>query len=563
MKVGGQEIPREHQLLGAYVTKAVNRLASARLVYLDGSAASSDFPLSGADTFLPGAEVEVLAGAGDNPATLFSGIVVKQSLRVRDHAAPQLVVECRHRGFRLTLGRKNAYFLDQTDADIIGALLDAGEVDAQVESSTVKYPEQVQYASTDWDFLLTRARASGRIVLANGKGVEVKKPALSAGAAVQLLFGATILEMDAEMDARQQWAAVKSSTWDAARQTVVEKSAADPGYAGPGNVASGTLAGVAGLPHLPLAHPSVLEEEAQAWADAEWLRSRMNKTSGRVKCEGLGTVNPGDVVELGGVGTRFGGKVFVTGVREEYDLAHGWKTHIHWGGLGDWPVDEPSVSAPKAAALLPGVSGLQVGVVVSNEDPGGEHRVRVRMPLVSADAEGTWARVASPDAGKERGFFFRPEVGDEVVLGFLADDPRSAVILGMLHSSAHAAPLQGSDDNHEKVVQSRSGMKIYLNDDTRVIQLFTPAGNSVMLTEAEKGIKLEDQNGNTIDMTPDAIVIAAKKAIELKAGTEIKMESGTSFSAKGGTELKLEGSTSAEVSSGATTKVKGTLVQIN
>ena len=99
---------------------------------------------------------------------------------------------------------------------------------------------------------------------------------------------------------------------------------------------------------------------------------------------------------------------------------------------------------------------MQIGIVVSNEDPDGEHRVRVRMPLVSADEDGTWARVAVLDAGDERGFFFRPEVGDEVVLGFLSDDPRQAVILGMLHSSAKAAPLQGSDDNHEKVFQSRS-----------------------------------------------------------------------------------------------------------
>ncbi len=557
------EVPREQQLLAAYVTKAVNRLASARLVYLDGTAAGGDFPLSNADTFLPGAEVEVLAGAGSERVPLFTGIVVKQSLKVRDHTAPQLVVECRHRAFRLTLGRKNAYFIDQTDGEIITTLLEGGEVAAEVEATAVRHVEQVQYASTDWDFLLTRAQANGRLVLANDEGVAVKKPALSAAASVQLQFGATILEMDAEMDARQQWSAVRSSTWDAGQQSVVTKDAADPGYTGPGNVPSGDLAGVAALSHLPLAHPALTDEEAQAWADAEWLRSRMNKTSGRVKCEGLGTVNPGDVVEVGGVGKRFGGSVFVTGVREEFDLVQGWKTHLQWGGTGEWLAEDSRVSAPKAGALLPGVSGLQIGVVVSNEDPAGEHRVQVRMPLVSADAEGTWARVAAPDAGDGRGFFFRPEVGDEVVLGFLADDPRNAVVLGMLHSSARAAPLEGSDDNHQKVLVSRSGMKIFFDDDKKILQLATPAGNTVTLSEDDKGIKLADQNGNRIEMTPDGIKIESAKALELKAGTEAKVESGTSFGVKGGTELKLEGGASAELSSGATTKVKGTLVQIN
>jgi phage gp45-like len=85
----------------------------------------------------------------------------------------------------------------------------------------------------------------------------------------------------------------------------------------------------------------------------------------------------------------------------------------------------------------------------------------------------------------------------------------------------------------------------------------------VTLSEEDKGITLEDQNGNRIEMTPDGIVIESARALELKAGTEMKVESGTSLSAKGGTELKLEGGASAELSSGATTKVKGTLVQIN
>ena len=179
------------------------------------------------------------------------------------------------------------------------------------------------------------------------------------------------------------------------------------------------------------------------------------------------------------------------------------------------------------------VSGLQIGVVVSNEDPDGEERVRVRMPLLSTDEDGTWARVASLDAGDERGFFFRPEIDDEVVLGFLNDDPREAVILGMLHSSAKAAPLKGSDDNDEKVYQSRSKMKLYFDDKNKVLQLETPAGNKITLSEQDKALKLQDQNGNKIEMTSDGIKIESVKALQLKGGTEMKMESGTAFTAKG------------------------------
>ncbi|HEX6368224.1 MAG TPA: type VI secretion system tip protein VgrG [Longimicrobium sp.] len=554
---------REHHLVAAYVSGTVNRVSSARLVYADGSASAGGFPLSDADTFLPGQTVEVLAGAGADPVSLFTGIVVRQSLKVRDHAPPQLVVECRHAAVKLTVGRKSAYFLDQTDADVITALLDGAGVEGEVESTTATHPHLVQYASTDWDFLVARAEANGRLVLTNGPGVEVKAPVFDGDAAVALTFGATLLELDAEMDARGQYGAVKSRTWDAAQQAVVEKDAADPGVAGAGNVEADTLAEVVALPHLDLAHAAVSEEEAQAWADAQWLKSRMSKTSGRVKCEGIATVKPGDLVDLAGVGARFSGKVFVTGVRHDFDLVGGWKTHVQFGGTEGWRAEEAPVSAPRAGALLPGVGGLQVGVVVTNDDPDGEHRVRVRMPLVSADADGAWARVASVDAGEERGFFFRPEVGDEVVLGFVNDDPRQPVILGMLHSSAKAAHLTGSDDNHEKGYQSRSKMKLSFNDDTVVVTLETPAGNKITMSEEDKAIKIVDQNGNKIEMTADGIVIESAKKLELKAGTELKLESGTALSVKGGSELKMEGASGAELSSSAITKVKGSLLQLN
>lgn len=545
------------------MTKTVNRVSAARLVYADGSASAGGFSLSDADIFLPGQTVEILAGAGADPVSIFTGIVVRQSLKVRDHAAPQLVVECRHAAVKLTVGRKSAYFLDQTDADVITALLDGAGLDSDVESTSATHPHLVQYASTDWDFLVARAEANGLLVLTNGAAVEVKAPVFDGSAAVTLAFGATLLEMDAEMDARGQYAAVKGRTWDAAQQAVVEKDAADPGVAGAGNVEADALADVVALPHYDLSHAALSEEEAQAWADAQWLKSRMSKTSGRIKCEGIATVNPGDLVDLSGVGARFSGTVFVTGVRHDFDLVQGWKTHVQFGGTEGWRAEEAPVSAPRAGALLPGVSGLQVGVVVTNEDPEGEHRVRVRMPLVSADADGAWARVASVDAGPERGVFMRPEVGDEVVLGFVNDDPRQPVILGMLHSSAHAPHLTGSDDNHEKGYQSRSKMKLTFNDDTVVVTLETPAGNTITLSEADKAVKIVDQNGNKLEMTSDGIVIQSAKALELKAGTELKLQSGTSLSVKGGSDLKMEGAAGAELSSSAITKVKGSLLQLN
>ena len=562
VKIDGKPVEREHQLLSASVSLVANRIASARLVYLDGSAAAADFPLSNSELFTPGKKVEILAGSGSKTSSLFKGIVVRHAIRVRDHSASQLIVECRHPAMKLAIARRNASYFDQSDSEIIETLLGAAAGD--IESTPVKHKQLVQYRTTDWDFVLARATANGKLLWPKDDKVVAKAPVLAGEASATLQFGATLLELDAEIDARTQYAAVRGVSWDPAQQAVVEVDGAAPSFAGPGNLAADDLAAVAGIKRMELRHAALTEAEAQAWADATWLRARLDKASGRAKCEGIATIKPGDTVALAGAGERFNGKVFVTGVRHEFDLVQGWKTHIQFGGVdADRAREGDEMSQEGAGGLLAHVNGLQIGVVVSNEDPDGEHRVRIRLPLVGADDEGIWARVASLDAGADRGFFFRPEVGDEVVAGFLDEDPRRAVILGMLHSSANAAPLQGSDDNNQKVYKSRAGMRLFFDDDQKVLTIDTPAGNAITLSEADKSIVLADQNGNTITLDADGVHIESAKAFEMKAGTEVKLESGTSFGAKGGTELKLEGGTQAEISSSATTKVSGGVVQIN
>jgi len=507
--------------------------------------------------------IEILAGDVDAPETLFKGIVVRQNLKLREHSAPQLVVECRHKAFALTVGPKSAYFFDQKDSDIISTLLQNAALEVDVEATTVTHRQLVQYNCSDWDFLLMRAEANGRLVISADDTVRVKAPQIGAAPLCRLQFGATILEMDARIDARRQYRAVTAASWDAAGQELIEKEATDPDISSPGNLGSQELAAVAGLDHYHLQHTALTGDEAQAWADAQWLKSQMSRVNGRVTCEGLASIRPGDTVTLGGIGERFSGDVFVSAVRHDFDLVQGWKTHLQYGNLDSWLGEQQPVSAPKAAALLPGINGLQIGVVTDNEDPDGEYRVRVRMPLVDPQGDGNWARIASLDAGNGRGFFFRPEIGDEVVLGFLNDDPRQAVVLGMLHSSTNPAPLQGSNDNHEKLYQSRSGMKISFNDSSGVMRLETPAGNSITLNEEEMGIKIVDQNGNKLEMTSAGILIESSAALTLKAAAGLNLAASGTMSVSASGQLRLEGTSGAEISSNGVTTIRGSLIQLN
>jgi uncharacterized protein involved in type VI secretion and phage assembly len=186
----------------------------------------------------------------------------------------------------------------------------------------------------------------------------------------------------------------------------------------------------------------------------------------------------------------------------------------------------------------------------------------VRVPVIHKDDEGAWCRVSSLDAGKERGMFFRPEINDEVIVGFINNDPRHGVVLGMLNSSAMPAHLTASDDNNEKGYQSRSKMKMIFNDDKKSINIETPGGHKVVIDEDQKKIHLEDMNGNKITMSEDGIVIESIKDIKMKASGDVKME-GTNMNMKGSAQTKVEGGSGAELSSGGTTNVKGSMVNLN
>jgi len=561
VKVDGEAVPREHALQALSVTAAANRIASARLTYADGAAGQGDFPLSNKSLFAPGAAVEISAGAGSNQAMVFKGIVTSIRLKVREASASTLIVECRHAASRLTLVRRSANFFDKTDGNAMESLLSAAGVSADVDSTDVVHKQLVQHDCSDWDFINARAAANGLLVLTRAAELALKKPALTSAKA-DLRFGATLLEIDAEIDARHQTAAVQVLTWVAADQAVTTTEGEPPSFKTPGNFVPDSLASGAGPAALLLRHAALDGGEATALAVATWQTTRLDLASGRVKCTGIATLLPGDTVKLSGVGERFSGDVLITGVRHEFDTTGGWKTHLQFGGSAPDPALRERLQRHRTAALLAPVAGLQAGVVTDNEDPEGEFRVRVMLPLVVDGDDGVWARVAAVDAGADRGFFFRPEVGDEVLVGFLDDDPRQPVILGMLHSSAMAAPLSPSNENPQKGYKSRSGIQLLFDDEKKSVTLLTPGGNSLVLDDDAQGITIKDQNGNKIVLSSGGIAIESSKALTLKSSLDASFEAGTSLDVKAATALTCEGTASNDIKSGGVVKVAGTAIQL-
>jgi Rhs element Vgr protein len=567
--VEGQDVAGQFHVMALEVNRELNRIPSALIELRDGDAAQATFQASEANYFIPGKTIEIKLGYRALNETVFKGVIVKHAIRVRKNAS-RLVVECRDEAVKMSTEAATRHFSGQSDSDIIEQLVSGHGLRHEVESSGAALEELVQYQATDWDFMLCRAEANGQVVLADDGTIRVMRPSTSGDAALSLRYGATLIELDAEIDARQQSKEVRASSWSAAGQELLQAEGSEGPAGSSGNLAPADLASVAGGDALVLRHGGGLGQgELQAWADSRLQRERLAKVRGRARCQGLASARPGTVMSLAGVGQRFEGKLYVSGVRHCVSGGN-WETDVQFG-LDPRQFAAAFQLAPlPAAGLLPAVSGLQVGVVSALEgDPAHEERIAVRLPFADNSTEGVWSRIACLDAGKQRGTFFRPEIGDEVVVGFLDSDPRHPVVLGMCHSSAKPAPQPPADKNDLKGYVSRSGMRLLFDDDKKSAMLDTPAGNRLTLSEDAKGILLEDQNGNKITLDTSGVTIESAKDLVLKAGKDIRLE-GSNVELKANMGLKASAAASAELS-GASTSVKGSatvvvqggMVQIN
>ena len=437
------------------------------------------------------------------------------------------------------------------------------DVSPQVEATTATHKKVVQYQVSDWDFIVSRAERVGMYVSTDNGELRIGKPSLASEPVAELEYGSNVFDADLVMDASTQFKKAVASTWDPASQEVASADVDTAAAPDQGNIDGADLASVSEVDSFEHRHAGALEtQDVDAWAEATMTKSRFARIRGTVRFQGNEAVRPGSFVTISGMGERFNGTAFVSGVRHAVGGGD-WHTVVQLGLRAEWHYERFDVSQRPGVGFQPAINGLQIGVVRQlQDDPAGEDRILVRLPMIDATADGTWCRLATLDAGDGRGSIFRPELNDEVVVGFFNDDPQEAVLLGMLHSSAKPAPIAGHDDNHEKGFVTRSEMKVIFNDDDPSTTIETPNGNKIIIHDGEGHIHLVDETGNSIKMSSDGVVVESPKDISLKATGDVKIE-GMNVTVKAKSAATMEGSSGAAVKSGGTTEVKGSLVQIN
>lgn len=199
-------------------------------------------------------------------------------------------------------------------------------------------------------------------------------------------------------------------------------------------------------------------------------------------------------------------------------------------------------------------AGVVIGIVSDNQDPDAMGRVKVTFPWRGEDDESNWARIATLMAGHDRGSFFLPEVGDEVLVAFEHGDIRHPCVLGALWGGVDKPPEDNADgENNIRTIKSRSGHQIIFDDSdgSEKLEIQTNAGHKIVLDDSSGSecIEIVDKTGdNFIKMD------SAQNSIEIESASEFRIKSQT---------IEIEADTTINVKAGATLTIEGAMVEIN
>ncbi len=177
-------------------------------------------------------------------------------------------------------------------------------------------------------------------------------------------------------------------------------------------------------------------------------------------------------------------------------------------------------------------------LVINNQDPNKLGRVLIRL-WWAPDAGGlvgiqkgqeydAWARLATMAAGKDRGSWFLPEIGDEVLVSFEGGHPSRPVVLGSLWNGVDTPPVSADPQNTVKMLRTRGGSEVRFDDTSgeETVEICTANGQSIRVGSGAGGVvEITDGNGNTVTMGSAGLSLISSATVTL-SGSTITLDAG-------------------------------------
>jgi uncharacterized protein involved in type VI secretion and phage assembly len=209
--------------------------------------------------------------------------------------------------------------------------------------------------------------------------------------------------------------------------------------------------------------------------------------------------------------------------------------------------------------------GLHYAIVCQNKDPDNLDRIKVRLPWLDAgDTDQThWAQLLTPMEGKKFGWYVLPDVDDVVVVMFIAGDISQPVVVGGVWSKPDFSPEPNEDGaNNFRGYRSRVGHRLVFDDSPGGTKVWFGDKTTKLMVGMGKFAKdgagpnicavwkppMSGENGVSISSMEGKMEITAKTKLSIK-GENIKINAKTTIDIKAGSDLKMEGSSSAKLTS--------------
>lgn len=522
--------------LSVEVSHQVNKIPYARLTYINADGYAGKLNKSLEEVFQPGNPITIKLSYGtDIEKIIFEGLIVQHRIKI-DNKSAVSILELRHTALSLTLSRNNSVFINKTDEEIFAEIVKRySKIEFSSKVASKQHKQMIQAWCSDWDFILSRAESNGWWLICSIdnqlKLIDPSKPEHigKSEVSVNLNTKSLVSTLDLSIDIENQVDEISAISWDVDKQEVITEKLPVEQEKSFSKIQDGI--------DYKLYHPGdISQEELNAWAHGRQTKNALSLFKGKIKLLGELNIEPGMSITIGNLGRDFDGEHIVCSVRHVID-ANGFQTEIGIGASVDGLITIQDAEAPAAGAMLPAVKGLYIGVVKGYDgiqsDKKNQLLVKVKLPLFGQENNEVWGRLASIYAGDKRGVVFRPEIDDEVVLGFFNDDPRYPVILGSMYSDKNKPPIEFTEDNEEKVIVTKGKVAISLDDKTQSIKLAASEEKTISIVEQgdQAGISLKDGSKNSIILNAKGITcsseenseINTKKAVTIKATTvEVK-----------------------------------------
>lgn len=483
---------------------------------------------------------------------------------------------------RLNHGTYIRTFQNSKDSEIVTTMAGEAGLTGSVEATTTVHDHVIQYNQTNMDFLRQLARRNNyKFFVDKDKKLQFKKAATTIGSAITLTWGDNLLGFYPRLSLNEQVTEVTVRGWDVTTKEAIIGTASTATYLQTiGEEQKGGTAYKSATTkdakHYEVIHMTVDQTYANALAQAVLDELNADYVEAEGLCLGDAQLLPGGTITIEKVNDQFAGTYKLSLVRHIF-TREGFKTEFTVEGMR--PEFMSSLLGNSEEKILTNqlVNGVVPAIVTQNEDPDELHRVRVKYPWLSDDEESWWARVATPDAGPDRGMTFLPEIGDEVLVAFEHGDMGRPYIVGRVWNGVDAMPhttseLVASGAVNLRVIKTRSGHTLTFDDTdgAELISLVDKTTANMIKIESSTNLITIDANGGqaiiTMDGEAGTMTIETSDLFEITSGGEMKLTSGGKMTLDAGTNdvdikgnnIKVTASANADVKATSAVTVEGT-----